>query len=121
MSVIPKSDDGSIVPGDPWEQSGRLAIESSERFGKPLQVVDKMARWIAEAGFENVTEKGYNWPIGPWSSDPKLKEIGKWNQYHWDEGLEGWSMALLTRAMGVRSPSLSILVAGRLTGSSVVI
>lgn len=60
-----------------------------------------MARWITEAGFKDVTEKRYNWPVGPWSSDPKLKEIGKWNQYHWEEGLEGWSMALLTRVMGV--------------------
>jgi len=103
MSVVPKSDDGSIVPGDMWSQLATLAVESSERFGKPLQIADTMARRIAEAGFEEVTEKKFNWPVGPWSSDPKLREIGKWNQYHWEEGMEGWSLALLTRVMGVGS------------------
>ncbi|MCJ1362394.1 hypothetical protein MMC16_001497 [Acarospora aff. strigata] len=108
-SVILKSDDGSIAPGDLWDQCAKLAVESSERFGQPLQVVDKMAKWITEAGFEEVTEKRYNWPVGPWSSDPKLKEIGKWNQYHWEVGIEGWSMALLTRVMGVSSQRIRLL------------
>lgn len=103
-SVVAKSDDESIVPGDMWSQLATLAIESSERFGKPLDIVDKMAKWITEAGFEEVTEKKLNWPIGPWCSEPKLKEIGKWNQYHWEEGMEGWSLALLTRVMGVSYP-----------------
>ncbi len=103
MSVISKSDDGSIVPGDMWSQLATLAVVSSERFGKPLQIADKMASWIAEAGFEDVTEKKFNWPLRPWSSDPKLKEIGKWNQYRWEEGMEGWTLALCTRVMGVSS------------------
>jgi len=103
MSVVAKSDDGSIVPGDMWSQLATLAVESSERFGKPLQIADKMASWIADAGFEEVTETKFNWPLGPWSSDPKLKEIGKWNQYHWEEGMEGWTLALFTRVMGVSS------------------
>lgn len=106
MSVVPKSDDGSIVPGDMWSELATLAVDSSERFGKPLQIVDKMATRIAEAGFVEVIEKKFNWPVGPWSSDLKLKEIGKWNQYSWEEGLEGWSLALLTRVMGVSSQQI---------------
>jgi hypothetical protein len=42
-------------------------------------------------------------PVGPWSQDKKLKEVGRWHLLECYEGIEGWSMALLTRLMGVSS------------------
>ena len=104
MSVIVKSDDGSITPGDKWDVCNKLATESSDRFGKTFLVQEMMRENIERAGFVDIVEKNYKWPIGGWSNDPKLKEIGKWNLHHWYEGLEGWSMALLTRYMGVSCP-----------------
>ncbi|MCJ1257875.1 hypothetical protein MMC24_005703 [Lignoscripta atroalba] len=59
-----------------------------------------MEGYLKEAGFEDVTLHAYRWPVGPWSKDPKLKELGKWSQLHLLEGLEGMVMALLTRVMG---------------------
>ena len=60
-----------------------------------------MAGLISEAGFVDVVEKRFKWPIGPWSSDAKLKEIGRWNLLNWEEGMEGWCMAPYTRVLGV--------------------
>lgn len=59
-----------------------------------------MASLIQEAGFVDVVEKKFKWPVGPWSSDPKLKELGRWNLLNWEEGMEGWAMALYTRQLG---------------------
>lgn len=58
FSVLVRSDDGSSQPGDVWDYMGQLAIESSRRFGKPLEIAGKMANWIREAGFGDVHESG---------------------------------------------------------------
>ena len=72
-----------------------------ERFGKSFQIMERMKNLIEQAGFVDGVEKKYKWPLGAWSSDQKLKDVGRCNMHHWNEGLEGWSMALLTRVMGV--------------------
>ena len=41
------------------------------------------------------------WPIGPWPKDPHLKELGRWGERNWADGMEGWVMALFTRMLGV--------------------
>lgn len=101
LSPVPKSDDGSIGEDGMWDEWGKLAVESGVRFGKTMQIQEMMKDLIEEAGFVDVVEKKYKWPIGAWSNDQKLKDIGRWNMHHWKEGLEGWTMALLTRVMGV--------------------
>lgn len=60
-----------------------------------------MADLIRSAGFVDVVERVYKWPIGPWSADPKLKELGRWNLLNWEEGMEGWLLAVYTRVLGV--------------------
>jgi len=104
--VITKCDDGSIPPGSMWETSAELAIECGELFGKTMLIQTQMKDLIVAAGFVDVVEYKFKWPLGPWSNDPRLKDIGRWNMHLWDIGLEGWTMALLTRYKGVSNPSL---------------
>ena len=103
MSVVPLSDDGTVTPDNIFGQWGSVSLEAAERFGKTLRIHEQAKGLISEAGFTNVVEKVYRWPIGPWSEDPRLKEIGLWNRLHWEEGIEGWAMALLTRVLNVSS------------------
>lgn len=107
MSVVPISDDGSIPDGHIFKKWGDLSIEAGERFGKSLAIHKDAKELITKAGFEEVKEKVYKLPIGGWSKNPRLKEIGKWNQLHWECGIEAWSIALMTRIMGVRITFLS--------------
>lgn len=82
------------------------ADEVSKRSGKTWSIAETMPTLIREAGFVDVVEKTYKWPIGPWSSDPKLKELGRWNLLNWEEGMEGWIMACYTRVLGVSAPAI---------------
>jgi hypothetical protein len=50
-----------------------------------------------KAGFVDVHEKEYKWPIGPWARDQKYKEAGTVNFQHWMSGMEGWAMWLLCK------------------------
>lgn len=52
---------------------------------------------IAKAGFVDIREKRYKWPIGPWAKDRTLKEAGRLHLAQWEAGVEGWVMLLLTR------------------------
>ncbi|KAL8713227.1 MAG: hypothetical protein Q9220_002748 [cf. Caloplaca sp. 1 TL-2023] len=100
FNPVAKSDDGTIVAGDPWDQCGKLAKRCGEAFGKTLMVEEFMQEEITRAGFTDVVKVKYKWPIGAWSNDPKLKDLGKWNLRHWEEGLEGWTLRFFTKHMG---------------------
>lgn len=101
VSPVLSCDDGSIPPGSLWETQGQLAVECGELFGKTMLVQPRMKDWAVEAGFSDVKEHTFKWPLGPWSNDRRLKDIGRWNMHSWNTGLEGWTMALLTRYKGV--------------------
>ncbi|KAL8835974.1 MAG: hypothetical protein Q9170_003097 [Blastenia crenularia] len=100
MNPMPKSDDGSIVPGDPFDQCGKLAKRAGEAFGKSLMIEETMEDDIRKAGFTDVVRRKFKWPFGAWSQDPRLKEIGTWNLIMWDRGLEGWTLRSFTKHMG---------------------
>lgn len=66
------------------------------RAGLCLDTLDTMRGAIEKAGFVDIQEKPYQWPIGPWARDQKYKEAGMVNFQHWLSGMEGWCMWLLT-------------------------
>ncbi|KAI1988284.1 hypothetical protein LOZ53_003774 [Ophidiomyces ophidiicola] len=37
---------------------------------------------MEDAGFTNVTEVKFKLPVGAWSSDKRMKELGQWNLLH---------------------------------------
>ncbi|KAL9124912.1 MAG: hypothetical protein Q9217_005805 [Psora testacea] len=96
-----ESDDSSIPPGSVFEEGGRLALECGVQNGKPMDIQRHIKGWITKAGFVDVVEEKYKWPIGDWPADSRLKDIGRWNATHWNLGIEAWSMRLLTQCHGV--------------------
>ncbi|KAL4758346.1 S-adenosyl-L-methionine-dependent methyltransferase [Aspergillus foveolatus] len=98
QSVVPKSDDGTTV-GTIFEEWGRVSLEAGEAFGKSLRIVDESRDRMIKAGFVDVAERRYKIPIGGWASDPRLKQLGLYNRLLWEEGIEGWSMYLLTTVL----------------------
>lgn len=60
------------------------------RGGLKLNTLDGMRGMMEKAGFVDIHEKAYQWPIGPWARDQKYKEAGVVNFQHWLSGMEGW-------------------------------
>ncbi|KAL2041973.1 hypothetical protein N7G274_005161 [Stereocaulon virgatum] len=100
ISPILKSDDGSTDIDEAYHHQGRLAIESARNFGKQINIQPHLKDMITKAGFVDVKEVVYKWPLGEWAQDPRLKDIGRWNAHHWTQGIEPWSLRLLTQYMG---------------------
>ena len=70
--------------------------------GKTFKILDQQKQFLVDhGGFQNVTEERYKMPVGPWSNNRKYKEVGRWHLLECYEGIEGWSMAMLTRLMDV--------------------
>lgn len=68
--------------------------------GMSFRTIEHMKEYMQEAGFVDVVEHRFVWPIGPWPKDPKLKDLGRWGERNWTDGIEGWVMALYTRILG---------------------
>jgi hypothetical protein len=93
---VPKSDDGTVVDGGIFDQWGKISLELGDEFGKTLRCVDEAKAGMEAAGFINVTEHRWKIPIGGWPVDKRFKEIGQYNRISWEQGIEGWSLYLLT-------------------------
>ncbi|KAF2089279.1 S-adenosyl-L-methionine-dependent methyltransferase, partial [Saccharata proteae CBS 121410] len=99
-SVTWVSDDGTVPDDHVFKEWSDIFEEAGERIGKTFRIWAMQKELMLENGFAEVTEHRYKMPVGPWSSDPKLKEVGRWHLLECFQGIEGWAMALLTRVMG---------------------
>ncbi|KAF2274311.1 S-adenosyl-L-methionine-dependent methyltransferase [Westerdykella ornata] len=71
-----------------------------EKTGMSFRTVERMKGYMEGAGFVDIVEQKFIWPIGPWPSDPHLKDMGRWGERNWADGLESWVLALYTRVLG---------------------
>jgi hypothetical protein len=103
ISIMFKSEDGSVGPDHFMAEWSRILLDAAERLGKTFAIYDFNRKMITEAGFVDVVEKKYKVPVGSWPIDPKLKELGQWNMLFCLQGLESWSLYLLSTVLGVRA------------------
>ncbi|TID16925.1 S-adenosyl-L-methionine-dependent methyltransferase [Venturia nashicola] len=99
-SVEPTCDDGTMPPGHFYEEWGRTVITCGETAGKSFRIWKEAKGYMERAGFVEIHEVRYRWPMNGWSSDPMQKEIGRWNQLRLHDGIEGFMLRLLTRVLG---------------------
>ena len=95
-----KSDDGTAPPESALVRWSDLLIEAFGKFGRPCNLAPKYKELMEEAGFVDVKEVVYKWPINDWAKDPMFKEIGAWQYHNILEGMQAISMAPLTRSLG---------------------
>ncbi|KAL2222325.1 S-adenosyl-L-methionine-dependent methyltransferase [Thermoascus aurantiacus ATCC 26904] len=100
MSIVPHSADGTLPPDSIFHKWQQFWDECSRVTGKSWLICDTMKQSIIDAGFVDVREERFKWPIGTWGSDERSQDIGRWNREFWRSGTEGWVMALSTRHLG---------------------
>jgi SAM-dependent methyltransferase len=100
-SVRPMSDDGSMGTEHFYHEWGKVVIEMGHKFGKSFTIWEESAERMRRAGFVDVVEVHYKWPMNGWPKDEKMKNIGRWNQLRLMDGVEGFMLRLLTQVGGV--------------------
>lgn len=106
------SEDDSVPPGSAITQWNDMAKDCESKLpAEELYIFRHMKRYFTAAGFENVHEEAYRWPLGPWPKDKVLKDLGTWGRAHVDMGLENWVLRLLT-SFGWTLEAIMALCAG---------
>jgi hypothetical protein len=54
-----------------------LLLEASEKLGASLNSGRQYKQQMIDAGFEDVVQVEFKWPISSWPRDAKYKEVGK--------------------------------------------
>ncbi|KAI9778816.1 MAG: hypothetical protein M1839_007906 [Geoglossum umbratile] len=98
--VWAKTDDNSLTPEHGMFRWIGFLDEASTKMGKKLNIADTFKDLVGTAGFKDVHDDVYKCPIGHWPKDKRLKELGAWGLLVTLEGLEPYSLALLTRVLG---------------------
>lgn len=99
--IEPKSEDGSLPADSILFRWNTVARDWTRATGKTFFLAVEVKQQMADAGFVDVVERIFKIPMGPWSSDERFKNIGRFYQEFWREGMEGWVMAIATRHLGV--------------------
>lgn len=96
----PLSDDGTLKPDSDFCKWAALVLEAAAKFGRPGDSAKRYKQQMIEAGYVNVTEVMYRWPMNRWPADAHYKELGFWTFQDLAGGISGLSMALMTRGLG---------------------
>ena len=75
-------------------------MESMAQVGRDLTDSQNWARYMAEAGFEGVTEKRIHVPLNTWPRGEKNKLLGAMSLQNMSEGIASLSTAAFTRVLG---------------------
>jgi hypothetical protein len=102
-----KSDDGSITDDHIMAQWSKVFLEAGEKMGRTFRIFNCAKEYISDSGFVDIKETKYKLPIGGWSSDPKMKDIGRWNLLQFTRGVEGFALFLLKDVMQVSINSIA--------------
>src|ERR1700761_5044507 len=102
IEINPGADDESELLNSEIRRISDLKDEMARGSGRDFQISLKMKQLLENAGFVDVQEQKVKLPLGPWASDPKLKDIGRFFERFYKTGLQGWLMKIWTLYLGVR-------------------
>ena len=102
------SDDGSMERTSLETWSDRQ-VEACAKFGIDTRAPSKYKQMMIDAGFVDVQEFKFKWPVGTWPKDKFYKDLGRLCMVNFLTGLEGftlrrmfitqcWWLAMLTSA-----------------------
>lgn len=88
-----------------------LIAAGSKALGKDFSRAPQYKQYLEEVGFVDVVEKRFAWPIGTWARGTHMKHLGTWAKEDVLAGLQGWTMAVLTRGLGMLTQEVEVLLA----------
>ncbi|RDW74823.1 hypothetical protein BP6252_05965 [Coleophoma cylindrospora] len=94
------TDDDSFPPDSALKKWSDLVVQGFATIGRDLVSAVNNKALVTEAGFSNVKEYRYKWPLNRWPKDPAAKELGMWAHENLSGGIEGISLAIFTRVLG---------------------
>lgn len=98
--AVPRCADGSMPAAWPFLVWSELLAATSAQAGRELDVAGHIKGWYEDAGFVDVQERVFHAPIGRWADEAGGRELGHWWRENILVGLQGFSLAYLSRGLG---------------------
>jgi hypothetical protein len=76
MQFSPQCDDNSIGAESRLKQMCDLIVTASENIGRPINTAELYKSQLEAAGFKNVVEVKYQWPLNTWPLEEERKVLG---------------------------------------------
>jgi hypothetical protein len=92
-------------------QWSSLMLEAAVVLKRPLNTCGRAKHDLAAAGFVDIVEIPFRWPMNRWPKEKKYKELGMWTQENFVSGVEAMSLALFTRGLGWTYEEVVVFVA----------
>ncbi len=106
-----RSDDDSLPAESALNKWSSLMQRASIRLKRPIDVAPQISQLMYHAGFVNIFEHVYKWPINAWPKNEEFKEIGRYVNQDLSEGLEGFSLKFLTGGLEWDKQEVEVLCA----------
>jgi hypothetical protein len=123
-------DDDSRQKATAWVRWSENLHRAARTFGKNMRTVRTWPDKMREAGFRNVQSVAYpvsppisplssiyvsnksrfKLPFNPWPKDPKLKELGRYQQLHMFDGMVSYSLRLYTNVLKWPKQEVEVLL-----------
>lgn len=102
----------SSMDGRPLAIWANEVCRSAALLGRPVTNSQYYGKWMREAGFVDVVERHFYWPLNTWPRGKKEKLVGLWAQQNLLDGVQAMSMAILTRGLKWSREEVEVLLAG---------
>jgi hypothetical protein len=103
-------DDDTAPPSCPLMQWSNHMMTAAQNLGLNLEASNTFSTLLAAAGFVDIQSETFAWPLGRWTRDKRMKDMGEWAQQNFLQGLSGFSLAFFTRGLDWQKPQVEDLV-----------
>jgi hypothetical protein len=87
-------------------------LEATAALGKDWTRAGFYKEYFKQVGLVDIVELKYDWPVGRWARGEKEKMLGVWYKENFLRGLQGFTIAVLTRGLGMAATEIELLLAG---------
>ncbi|KAK7414827.1 hypothetical protein QQX98_006342 [Neonectria punicea] len=105
------SDDGTSEKATNAQRWAAGLLDSSAKFGKPIDCVGDWKYKLDQAGFVDIHQEIRKAPIGAWAKDPILKEVGKYQAMQSLQAIDSYTPMLFEKILGWRMEEIQVLMA----------
>jgi SAM-dependent methyltransferase len=95
------ADDDTLPPDHFYFKFTAEIFDAAAKMGKSFDIWKEAKDRMIAAGFVDVVEVPFKWPVNSWPDDPAEKMLGRFNQFRLNEGCEGFMLRALTMVSGV--------------------
>jgi len=99
--VLPMRSIDNTLTGTALESWLELTMSAAVKLGRNWTCGAYYKQYMEDAGFVDVVERHFQWPMNTWPKGKHMKTLGIYWQADMLKGLEALSMAVLTRGAGL--------------------